>query len=70
VGEEIGLTDEANEPPEYIQMYFPELEKLFEEATVEGRTKKANLQSAAGLFELHYGHLQVALCDDLTEEIE
>ena len=51
-------------------MYFPELEKLFEEATVEGRTKKANLQSAAGLFELHYGHLQVALCDDLTEEIE
>ena len=49
------------------QGQIPEMENLFEEATVKTVIKKANPQSAAGLSGLRYSHLQAALCDELVE---
>ena len=45
---------------------IPEMENLFEEATVIGIIKKGNSQSAAGPSELRFRHLQAALCDELV----
>ena len=47
---------------------IPEMENLFEEATVKA-VKKANPQSAAGPSGLRYSHLQAALCDELVEDL-
>ena len=49
------------------QGQIPEMESLFEDATVKAVIKKANPQSAAGPSGLHYSHLQTALCDELVE---
>ena len=49
------------------QGQIPEMENLFEEATVKAVIKKDNPQSAAGPSGLHYSHLQTALCDELVE---
>ena len=51
------------------QAQVPEMENLFEEATVEAVIKKANPQSAAGPSRLRYSHLQAALCDELVEDL-
>ena len=51
------------------QGQIPEVENLFEEATVKAVTKKANPQSAAGPSGLRYSHLQAALCDELVEDL-
>ena len=51
------------------QGQIPEMENLFEEATVKAVIKKANPQSAAGPFGLRYSHLQAALCDELVEDL-
>ena len=51
------------------QGQIPEMENLFEEATVEAAIMKANPQSAAGPSELRYSHLQTALCDELVEDL-
>ena len=51
------------------QGQIPEMENLFEEATVKAVTKKANPQSAAGPSELRYSHLQAALYDELVEDL-
>ncbi|CAM9828334.1 unnamed protein product, partial [Ascophyllum nodosum] len=48
---------------------IPEMENLFEEATVKAVIKKANPQSAAGPSGLRYSHLQAALCDELVEDL-
>ena len=47
----------------------PEMENLFEEATVKDVLKKANPQSAAGPSGLRYSHLQAVLCDVLVEDL-
>ena len=49
------------------QGQIPEMENLFEEATVKAVIKKTNPQSAAGPFGLRYSYLQAALCDELVE---
>ena len=51
------------------QGQIPEMENLFEEATVKAVIKKANPQSAAGPSGLRYSHLQAALCDELVEDL-
>ena len=49
------------------QGQIPEMENLFEEATVKAVIKKASPQSAADPSGLRYSHLQTALCDKLVE---
>ena len=51
------------------QEKIAEMENIFEEATVKAVIKKANSQSAAGLFGLRYSHLQAALCGELVEDL-
>ena len=51
------------------QGQIPEMENLFEEATVKVAVKKANPKSAAGPSGLRYSHLQAALCDELVEDL-
>ena len=51
------------------QGQIPEMENLFEEATVEAVIKKNNPQSAADPSGLRYSHLQAALCDELVEDV-
>ena len=48
---------------------IPEMENLFEKATVRAAIKKANPQTAAGPSGLRYSHLQAALCDELVEDL-
>ena len=55
--------------PLAAQGQIPEMENLFEEATVKAVIKKANPQSAAGPSGLRYNHLQAALCDELVEDL-
>ena len=55
--------------PLAAQGQIPEMENLFEEATVKAVIKKANPQSAAGPSGLRYSHLQAALCDELVEDL-
>ena len=55
--------------PLAAQGQIPEMENLFEEATVKAVIKKANPQSAAGPSGLRYSHLQAALCDGLVEDV-
>ena len=55
--------------PLVAQGQIPEMENLFEEATVNAVIKKANPQSAAGPSGLRYSHLQTALCDELVEDL-
>ena len=45
------------------QGQIPEIENLFEEATVKAIIKKVNPRSAASPSGLRYSHLQAALCD-------
>ena len=54
--------------PLAAQGQIPEMENLFEEATLKAVTKKANPQSAAGPSGLRYSHLQAALCDELIKD--
>ena len=49
------------------QDQIPEMENLFEEATVKAVVKKANQQSVAGPSGLLYSILPAALCDELAE---
>ena len=49
------------------QRQIPEMENLFEEATVKAVIKKANPQSVPGPPGLRYSLLQAALCDELVE---
>ena len=51
------------------QGQIPEMENLFEEATVKAVIKKANPQSAAGPSGLYYSHLQAAPCNELVEDL-
>ena len=51
--------------PLAAQGQIPEMENLFEEATVKAVIKKSNPQSAAGPSGLRYSHLQAALCYEL-----
>ena len=51
------------------QGQIPEMENLFEEATVKVFIKRINPPVAAGLFGLRYSHLQAALCDELVEDL-
>ena len=51
------------------QAQIPEMENLFEEATVKSAIEKANPQSAAGPSGLRYNPLQVTLCDELVEDL-
>ena len=51
------------------QGQIPEMENLFEEATVKAVIKKVDPQSAAGPSGLRYSHLQAALCDELVEDL-
>ena len=53
----------------YAQGQIPEVENLFEEATVKAVIEKANPQIAAGPSGLRYSHLQAALCDELIEDL-
>ena len=55
--------------PLAAQGQIPEMENLFEEATVKAVIKKANPQSAPGPSGLRYSHLQAALCDELVEDL-
>ena len=55
--------------PLAAQDQIPEMEDLFEEATVKAVTKKANPRSAAGPSGRRYSHLQAALCDELVEDL-
>ena len=55
--------------PLVAQGQTPEMENLFEEATVKAVIKKINPQSAAGPSGLRYSHLQAALCDELVEDL-
>ena len=50
------------------QGQIPEVENLFEEATVKA-VNKANLQSATGPSGLRYSHLQATLCDELIKDL-
>ena len=51
------------------QGQIPEIENLFEDATVKTVIKKANSQRAAGPSGLRYSYLQAALCDELVEDL-
>ena len=51
------------------QGQIPEVENLFEEATLKAVMKKANQQSAAGPPRLRYSHLQAAMCDELVKDL-
>ena len=51
------------------QGQIPEMENLFEEATVKSIIKEANPQGAADSSGLRYSHLQTALCDELVEDL-
>ena len=51
------------------QSQIPEMDNLFEEATVKAVIKNANPQNAAGPSELRYSHLQAALYDKLVEDL-
>ena len=51
------------------QGQIPEMENLFDEATVKAVIKKAYPQSAAGPFRLRYSHLQAALWNELVEDL-
>ena len=51
------------------QGQIPEVENLFDKATVKAAIKKANPQSAAGASGLRYSHLQAALCNELVEDL-
>ena len=51
------------------QGQIPEMENLFEEATVKAVIKKANSKSAEGPSGLRYSHLQAALCDQLVKDL-
>ena len=51
------------------QGQIPEMENLFEEATVKAVIKKADPQRAAGPSGLRYSRLQAALCDELVENL-
>ena len=51
------------------QGQIPEVENLFEEATVKTIIKKANPQSAPGSSGQRYSHLQAAPCDELVEDL-
>ena len=66
-----GQEQQPNVTPEPLaaQGQIPEMENLFEEATVKAVIKKANPQSAAGPSGLRYSHLQAALCDELVEDL-
>ena len=59
----------ATSEPLVAQGQIPEMENIFEEATVKAVIKKANPQSAAGPSGLRYSHLQAALCDELVEDL-
>ena len=61
--------DVTNEPLGHVQGHNPEVEHLFDEATLKAIIKKANPQSAAGPSRLRYSHLLAALGDELVEEI-
>ena len=51
------------------QGQIPEVENLFEEATVKYVINKANPQSAEGPSGLRYSHLKATLCDELVEDL-
>ena len=68
VGEQEQQPNVTSEPLD-AQGQIPEMENLFEEATVKAVPKKANPQSAAGPSGLRYSHLQAALCDELVEDL-
>ena len=51
------------------QGQIPEMENLFEEATVKAVIKKANPQSASGPSGLRYSYLQATLCNELVEDL-
>ena len=68
VGEQEQQPNVTSEPLD-TQGQIPEMENLFEEATVKAVIKKANPQSAAGPSGLRYSHLQAALCDELVEDL-
>ena len=55
--------------PVVAQGQIPEMEELFEEATVKAVIRTANPQIAAGPSGLRYSHLQAALCDELVEDL-
>ena len=69
VGEQMLQPDVTVEPLDDVHGEIPEMENLFEEATVKAIIKKANPQSAAGPSGLRYSHLQAALCDELVEDL-
>ena len=68
VGEQEQQPNVTSEPLA-AQGQIPEMENLFEEATVKSVIKKANPQSAAGPSGLRYSRLQAALCDKLVEDL-
>ena len=51
------------------QGQIPEMENLFEEATVKAVINKANPKSAAGPSGLRYSHLKATPCDELVEDL-
>ena len=51
------------------QGQIPEIDNLFEEATVKAVIKKADPQSAASPSGLRYSHLQAPLCNELVEDL-
>ena len=50
------------------QGQIPEMENVFEEASVKAVIKKANPQNAAGRSGLRYSYLQTASCDELFDD--
>ena len=68
VGEQEQQPNVTSEPLDE-QEQIPEVENIFEEATVKAVIKKANPQSAAGSIGLRYSHLQAALCGELVEDL-
>ena len=66
-GEQEQQLNVTSEPLD-AQGQIPEMDNLFEEATVKAVIKKANPQSAAGPSGLRY-HLKAALCDELVEDL-
>ena len=69
VGEQEKQPNVTSELSLDAQGQIPEMENLFEKATVKAVIKKANPQSAAGPCGLRYSHLQAALCDELIEDL-
>ena len=68
VGEQEQQPNVTSEPLD-AQGQIPEMENIFEEATAKPVIKKTNPQSAEGLSELRYSHLQAAQCDELVEDL-